>query len=186
MKKDLYFVKFSDAEFEKFIQHSIDIYAEEMLRDNEFSDFGPAYEASKKEIMVNPPEPPNNKNSIEKGEFIYKIILNGKKIGYMWYTLRPNKELKITNAFLVYVYINPENRGKGYAAQAVKKYEHYALKNAPIVNFELSVSKSNPSALNLYKLLGYVVLKENSGYSTTSTTRYLMRKLCRRPLRAAN
>lgn len=174
---NLLFQKFnSEADFEHFLQHSIDVYANEMLGDQEFKNYASAYAASEREIMKG-----HSHYQFRDNEYIYNIIYNRRRVGYISYTFSffSYEGKKILRAFLVYLYTHPEWRRKHIARDAILKYEKYAVKISPMVLYELSVSQRNLGAIGLYKGLGYKITRPHNGFGD-KFSRFFMAKVSHR------
>lgn len=93
------------------------------------------------------------KNQIEKDGYIYYLIYSDVPAGYMAVKIEKEK------LFLSKLYILKEKRGKGLAG---KSFEHLKnmLKENNLKVIYLTVNKNNLSSIEVYKKLGFEIVKE--------------------------
>lgn len=144
-----------------------------------------------KDDLVNSGSEPSEEEALKKAkEEIDSYFYNGKllpnqqiqgiylagiedPIGSIWISIKSAQDPD--KAFLCYIGIRPEYRGKGYAKRALVMAEKKLLKQAiPIIG--LNVFAHNTPALALYKKLQYNITFEVSLKTTGKITRYLLEK----------
>ena len=108
-------------------------------------------------------------------QLIQAIYLAGveEPIGSIWISTKSAQDPE--KAFLCYIGIRPEYRGKGYAKRALIMAEKKLLKQG-IDKIGLNVFAHNITAMKLYEKLGYVIMYEVSLKTTGKVTRYLLDK----------
>lgn len=90
---------------------------------------------------------------IEKEKYqYYRMQLGQKYIGYMGIKEEGNR------LFLSKLYIEKENRRKGYASQAFAFLEEYC-KNKGLQSAYLTVNKYNEHSIEVYKKKGFQIIK---------------------------
>ena len=77
-------------------------------------------------------------------------------IGHLSIQLRP----QFNSIHIFHVFVNRENRGKGYSKLLVDNALKYA-KNNQIKKITLAVNKNNPVAIKLYQKYGFYLVGEN-------------------------
>ena len=75
----------------------------------------------------------------------------------------------------MYIFVEPEYRGRGYAGEVLKFYEQES-KKLGAKQIVLFVFKINKSAIRLYEKSGYKIVDAVSSYEATEPTRYKMVK----------
>lgn len=109
------------------------------------------------------------------GQLIYTINLLGidPPIGVIWISEKSAQDP--TKAFLCYIAIDPEHRGKGHAKRALTMAEKRLFKRG-IPKLGLNVFVHNKVAMNMYLKMGYEVSYEVTLKKTGLINRYLMDK----------
>jgi RimJ/RimL family protein N-acetyltransferase len=130
-------------DFERFLEQEIRGYAEDHVRNGNWSPEG-ALERSRKEFEHYLPDGIHSRD-----QYLYSIIdQDGNKIGVLWVQVKDHK------AFIFDFVIDEEFRGKGYGKQALTAMDEKLLSmNAQSV--ELHVFGDNIKAQELYKKAGY-------------------------------
>jgi RimJ/RimL family protein N-acetyltransferase len=130
-------------DFERFLEQEIRGYAEDHVRNGNWSPEG-ALERSRKEFEHYLPDGIHSRD-----QYLYSIIdQDGTKIGVLWVQVKDHK------AFIFDFVIDEEFRGKGYGKQALTAMDEKLLSmNAQSV--ELHVFGDNIKAQELYKKAGY-------------------------------
>ncbi|MBM3232123.1 GNAT family N-acetyltransferase [Candidatus Pacearchaeota archaeon] len=88
----------------------------------------------------------------------YVIYMNEKAIGYFAFRIIRN------NCELDYIAVSKDYQGKGYGKKLIDKLLNLC-KKLEIDKIKLSVRSSNNIAINLYKLYGFVIIR-NEGNKT--------------------
>ncbi len=71
----------------------------------------------------------------------------------------------LDEAHILNLAIDPDYRGRGYAAQLIRHITEYCGKRG-ISDFYLEVRDSNVKAINLYRMFGFKVIGKRKGYYT--------------------
>ena len=155
----------SDAGFEQYKKHSIEVYAQGMLDQGEYPNFAAAY----KEVT-------NFYATLQDGESCqpFNIEHNDTTVGYLVYSYLIYQGEKI--AFVDYIEIFSQFRRKGYAQQAMRLMET-AVKQDGLKVIDLNVMLSKVGAQKLYSSLGYEYFRPRYlGPNPEQMTRFDMRK----------
>lgn len=132
-------------DFERFLEREIRGYAEDHVRNGNWSPEG-ALERSKKEFEHYLPDGIHSKD-----QYLYSIIdENGNKIGVLWVQVKEQK------AFIFDFVIDEAFRGKGYGKQALAAMDEKLL-SMNVESVELHVFGDNITAQELYKKAGFQI-----------------------------
>lgn len=131
------------AEFERFLERAIREYAEDHVRNGNWSADG-AYEKSRKEFEHYLPEGIHSPD-----QYLYSIVDDDdNKIGVLWVQIKDQK------AFIFDFVIDELFRGKGYGKQALAALDE-KLRAMSVESIGLHVFGDNSTAQELYKKMGY-------------------------------
>lgn len=131
------------AEFERFLERAIREYAEDHVRNGNWSADG-AYEKSRKEFERHLPEGIHSPD-----QYLYSIVDDDdNKIGVLWVQIKDHK------AFIFDFVIDELFRGKGYGKQALAALDE-KLRAMSVESIGLHVFGDNTTAQGLYKKMGY-------------------------------
>jgi ribosomal protein S18 acetylase RimI-like enzyme len=132
-------------DFERFLEREIRIYAEEHVRNGNWSAQG-ALERSKAEFAQHLPDGIHSKD-----QHLYSIVdEQGRKVGVLWVQVRDQI------AFIFDFVIDEEFRGKGYGKQALVAMDE-KLKSMDVQSVGLHVFGDNVAAQELYKKAGFQI-----------------------------
>lgn len=132
-------------DFERFLERGIRDYAEDHVRNGNWSPEG-ALERSKKEFERYLPDGIHSKD-----QYLYSIINdNGNKISVLWVQVKEHK------AFIFDFVIDEAYRGKGYGKQALAAMDE-KLKSMSVESVELHVFGDNITAQELYTKAGFQI-----------------------------
>src|SRR5215216_5171281 len=132
-------------DFEQFFDHAIRDYAEDHVRNGNWS-IEEALERSRKEFEHNLPDGIHSKD-----QYLYSIIdERGNKIGVLWVQVKDRK------AFIFDFVIDKAFRGKSYGKQALAALDEN-LKTMDVESIGLHVFGDNIVAQELYKKAGFQI-----------------------------
>jgi len=131
-------------DFEKFLEREIHGYAEDHVRNGNWSPPG-ALEPSGKEFEHYLPDGIHSKN-----QYLYSILVEDNKVGVLWV------EVKDQKAFIYDFVIDEAFRGRGYGKQALAAMDE-KLKSMSVESVGLHVFGDNIAAQELYKKAGYQI-----------------------------
>ena len=132
-------------DFERFLEREIRGYAEDHVRNGNWSPEG-ALERSKQEFEHYLPDGIHSKD-----QYLYSIIYeNDNKIGVLWVQVKEHK------AFIFDFVIDEAFRGKGYGKQALAAMDEKLL-SMNVESVELHVFGDNVTAQELYKKAGFQI-----------------------------
>ncbi len=103
-------------------------------------------------------------------ELFIVIECEGKVVGYGIAIIEPGRV-----GHIISIAIDPKYRGLGLGKALMKELER-RLRSYGVNTVKLEVSVNNHIAINLYKSLGYKVVKRISGYYPDGSDAYLMTK----------
>lgn len=161
------FVKPSPEEQQRLMDESTYLYGEEMFRYGEFKLKENAIATAQQEVKghladLKPP-----------AQMLFFVLEDEKikqNIGYIWFNIFKAKTAnQQTRAFLAYIFINEEQRRKGYAQIAMQRYETMARSRGAKKSI-LNVFQGNTAAMNFYKKLGYTIIDELGYYEARGIT----------------
>ncbi|MGD9108586.1 MAG: GNAT family N-acetyltransferase [Gammaproteobacteria bacterium] len=163
----LKFKKLQPNAFKFYANQSVKKYAEYIFESKEVSSMEEALRVSREEVL-----PWVQEALTSKTHHFYRVK-DGKNttVGWIWFELVDEGNV----SFLVYIFIEPEYRGRGYAGELLKFYEQES-KKLGANQIVLFVFKINKSAIRLYEKSGYKVVDEVSSFEATEPTRYKMVK----------
>lgn len=132
-------------DFERFLERGIREYAEDHVRNGNWSAEG-ALERSRKEFEHLLPDGIHSKD-----QYLWSILSNaGNKIGVLWVQVKDHK------AFIFDFVIDEEFRGKGFGKQALRAMDE-KLKSMKVESVGLHVFGDNITAQELYKRVGFQI-----------------------------
>jgi RimJ/RimL family protein N-acetyltransferase len=132
-------------EFERFLEREIRNYAEDHVRNGNWSADG-ALERSKAEFAHYLPDGIHSKD-----QYLYSILDDrDEKIGVLWV------QVKDQNAFIFDFVIDEAFRGRGYGKQALAAMDE-KLKSMNVDSVALHVFGDNVAAQELYKKAGFQI-----------------------------
>lgn len=137
-------VPIEQEEFEIFLQRAIREYAEDHVRNGNWSPDG-ALEKSKKEFESLLPEGIRSKD-----QYVYSIRNGDTRVGVLWV------QIKDQRAFIYDFLVEEEFRGKGYGKQALAALDEI-LTSMDVNSVALHVFGDNVTAQELYKKMGFQV-----------------------------
>lgn len=132
-------------DFDRFLESEIGNYADDHVRNGNWSAEG-ALERSRKEFESLLPDGPNSKD-----QYVWSIVDEGdNKIGVLWVQVKDGK------AFIYNFVIDEMFRGKGFGKQALAAMDE-KLKSMNVESVALHVFGHNVSAQELYKKMGFEI-----------------------------
>ena len=138
-------VEIQQEDFESFLERGIREYAEDHLRNGNWSAEG-ALERARKEFESLLPDGINSKH-----QYIWSIIDEDyNKLGVLWVQAKDGK------AFVYNFIIDEEFRGKGFGKRALIAMDK-KLKEMDVESIALHVFGDNITAQELYKKMGYQI-----------------------------
>jgi ribosomal protein S18 acetylase RimI-like enzyme len=167
------FVKLTTKELEEYKKHAIGYYSHLLYKYQEYPTKEEARAQAENTVSS------HLSKTLESQDYhIYNIIVDNKPIGYLWYLIEENTIAEGPCAFLDYIYIKPKKRRKGYAEQALLKYESEAKSLGAVISWLYVFEKDIP-AVNMYKKHSYNIAKEIKCGTAKKNTRYIMYKKLR-------
>ncbi len=142
-------VPMTESEFRAAVERSVPRHAERSVQRGEWAPEG-ALEASRSELLEAMPE-----GLATPGRFFATITneTDGRRVGEVWYSSRRHGG-KI-RFWVEWLWIDPEHRRRGYAAQALEQLAAVAVAHGAD-RMGLYVYVDNPGAVALYTKLGFV------------------------------
>lgn len=132
-------------DFERFLEHAIREYAEDHVRNGNWSAEG-ALERSRKEFEHYLPDGIHSKD-----QYLWSLVdEEGNKLGVLWVQIKEQK------AFIFDFIIDEEFRGKGFGKQALLAMDE-KLKSMNVKSVGLHVFGDNITAQELYKKVGFKI-----------------------------
>jgi ribosomal protein S18 acetylase RimI-like enzyme len=142
----------TQTELEVFLERTIPEYAEDKVRAGHWAE-SEALERSRKEFADDLPQGLQTKNN-----YLYTLYDGNDAIGMIW--MRANMDRPTNDGFILELYVEENQRGKGYGKQAMLLIEEKA-RELGLKAIGLHVFGSNNIAQNLYKAVGYEVTSVN-------------------------
>jgi ribosomal protein S18 acetylase RimI-like enzyme len=142
----IFIEEMSEDDFDNYLDLAIPNYAEEKVKAKNWHE-EVAYEKSKKAFEDMLPEKTGTKNN-----YLFNIISESKKIGYLWILIIESPLEK--EAYIADIIIFEEFRGKGLGTEVMKKVEEKA-KQLRVNKISLHVFGHNSRAINLYKKMDF-------------------------------
>ncbi len=96
-----------------------------------------------------------------KDHFLFAITQDEKNIGSIWFAKLEKKQKFI--AFIFYIGIDENLRGKGFGTTAMKMVEA-EINKIGVNTVRLHVLKNNTAAIKMYKKLGYKIYTDYDKY----------------------
>jgi len=163
----LKFKKLQVNAFKFYMRQSIEKYAEYIFAAKEVSSMEEALRVSREEVL-----PWAKEAMTSKAHHLYRIKdEKNTTVGWIWFELVAGG----LESFLVYIFIEPEYRGRGFAGKVLEFFEQES-KKLGANQIILFVFKVNTSAIRLYEKSGYKIVDEVSSFEATEPTRYKMAK----------
>jgi ribosomal protein S18 acetylase RimI-like enzyme len=163
----LKFKKLQPNAFKFYMRQSIEKYAEYIFESKEVDSLEEARRVSQEEVLPWAKEAMTSEN-----HHLYRAKdEKNHTVGWVWFEMVDEGKA----AFLVYIFVEPEYRGRGLAGEILKFFEQEA-KNLGASEIVLYVFKVNTSAIKLYKKWDYEIVDEVSSFQATEPTRYKMTK----------
>ena len=135
-------------DFEKFLEREIRNYAEDHVRNGNWTAEG-SLERSRKEFELYLPDGIHSRD-----QYLWSILDGEIKIGVLWV------QVKDCKAFIFDFVIDEEFRGKGLGKQALFAMEE-KLKSMDVETVALHVFGDNITAQELYKKVGFRIVDIN-------------------------
>jgi ribosomal protein S18 acetylase RimI-like enzyme len=142
----------TQTELEVFLERTIPEYAEDKVRAGHWAE-SEALERSRKEFADDLPQGLQTKNN-----YLYTLYDGSDAVGMIW--MRANVDRPTNDGFILELYVEESQRGKGYGKQAMLLIEEKA-RELGLKTIGLHVFGSNKIAQNLYKAVGYEVTSVN-------------------------
>jgi ribosomal protein S18 acetylase RimI-like enzyme len=142
----------TQTELEVFLERTIPEYAEDKVRAGHWAE-SEALERSRKEFADELPQGLQTKNN-----YLYTLYDGDNAVGLIW--MRANVDRPTNDGFILELYVEESQRGKGYGKQIMLLIEEKA-RELGLKAIGLHVFGSNKIAQNLYKAVGYEVTSVN-------------------------
>ncbi len=142
----------TQAEYDRFFERLIPEYAAENVRAG-YWDESEALEKSLKETERLLPEGLQSKD-----HYLFTLYDGDQAVGRIW--LKANMDRPVRSGFIFDVYIDEQQRGKGYGKQIMLLIEEKA-RELGLKSIGLHVFASNDVARKLYENVGYTVSSLN-------------------------
>ncbi len=142
----------TQAEYDKFLERLIPEYAADNVRAG-YWDESEALEKSRKETERLLPEGLQSKD-----HHLFTLYDGDQAVGWIW--LKANMDRPVKSGFIFDVYIDEQQRGKGYGKQIMLLIEEKA-RELGLKSIGLHVFASNDVARKLYENVGYTVSSLN-------------------------
>ncbi len=142
----------TQAEYEKFFDRLIPEYAADNVRAG-YWDKSEALEKARQEIDRLLPEGLQTKD-----HYLYTLYDGDQAVGMIW--LKANMDRPVKSGFIFEVYIDEQQRGKGYGKQLMLLIEEKA-RELGLKSLGLHVFAYNDVARKLYEAVGYEVSSLN-------------------------
>ena len=155
-------------EYDRFHLHVIRHFAEEIAEYGGAEDFETASRISSDTINGLLPE-----GYISRGHHFLAVEAEERKVGYVWYKEHAASEVLI--ALLCGLFINENERKKGFGKAALVLFENHAKENG-CDKVALGVLKSNEVAVSLYTKTGYGIEREKPVVEDGPLVKYHMTK----------
>ncbi len=145
-------IPMTQTELEVFLERTIPEYAEDKVRAGHWAE-SEALERSRKEFADELPQGLQTKNN-----YLYTLYDGNDAVGMIW--MRANVDRPTNDGFILELYVEESQRGKGYGKQIMLLIEEKA-RELGLKAIGLHVFGSNKVAQNLYKAVGYEVTSVN-------------------------
>ncbi len=142
----------TQAEYDVFLERSIPDYAADKVRAGYWAE-SEALEKSRQEFLELLPQGIQTTN-----HYLYTLYDGDQAVGLIW--LRANVDRPTKNGFIFELYVDENQRGKGYGKQAMLLIEEKA-RELGLKSIGLHVFGSNKVARNLYESVGYETTSVN-------------------------
>jgi ribosomal protein S18 acetylase RimI-like enzyme len=145
-------VPMTQIEYKVFLERTISEYAKDKVRAGDWAE-SEALERSRKEFLADLPQGIQTKN-----QYLYTLYDEDQSVGLIW--LRANVDRPTKDGFILELYVDEKQRGKGYGKQAMLLIEEKA-RGLGLKSIGLHVFGVNKVARNLYEAVGYEVTSVN-------------------------
>jgi ribosomal protein S18 acetylase RimI-like enzyme len=142
----------TQSEFDAFLERTIPEYAEEKSRAGYWTP-EEALEKSRLEFAELLPDGLHSKD-----HYLYTLHDEGVPVGIIWLKANPDRPTK--NGFIFELYVEPDQRGKGYGRMLMQLIEEKA-RELGLKSIGLHVFGFNHVARKLYESLGYETTSVN-------------------------
>ena len=145
-------IPMTQIEYEVFLERTIPEYAADKVRAGDWAE-SEALERSRSEFLADLPQGIQTKN-----QYLYTLYDGNAAVGLVW--MRANVDRPTKDGFILELYVEENQRGKGYGKQAMLLIEEKA-RGLGLKSIGLHVFGSNQIARNLYEALGYEITSVN-------------------------
>jgi ribosomal protein S18 acetylase RimI-like enzyme len=145
-------IPMTQTEYEVFLERTIPEYADDKVRAGDWVE-SEALERSRNEFLADLPQGIQTKN-----QYLYTLYDGDQAVGLIW--LRANVDRPTQDGFILELYVDEKQRGRGYGKQAMLLIEEKA-RELGLKSIGLHVFGSNKVARNLYEAVGYEVTSVN-------------------------
>lgn len=142
----------TQTEYDAFLNRTIPDYAADKVRAGQWAE-SEALERSRKEFEELLPQGVQTKD-----HYLYTLYDGEQAVGLIW--LRANPDRPTKDGFIFELYVEEDQRGKGYGKQAMLLIEEKA-RELGLQAIGLHVFGSNKVARNLYESVGYETTSVN-------------------------
>jgi ribosomal protein S18 acetylase RimI-like enzyme len=142
----------TQAEYEVFLERTIPEYAADKIRAGQWAE-SEALERSRKEFLADLPQGVQTRDN-----YLYTLYDGDTAVGLIW--MRAYLDHPTKDGFIFELYVEENQRGKGYGKQAMLLIEEKA-REFGLKSIGLHVFGSNKVARNLYEAVGYEVTSVN-------------------------
>jgi ribosomal protein S18 acetylase RimI-like enzyme len=141
----MHFEPITEKEFQDYWRYSVESWIRDMGRAG-FLREDITFEEAEKEVRKFIPD-----GLSTEGHHIMHIMDNGNAVGTIWYEIR---DRAMREAYLWDIFIDEDQRGRGYGKEAMRELERTARKEGAR-RIQLNVFGFNSVARNLYVKTGY-------------------------------
>ena len=142
----------TQTEYDVFLERSIPDYAADKVRAGYWAE-AEALERSRNEFLELLPQGVQTQN-----HYLYTLYDEEQAVGLIWLRAYPDRPTK--NGFIFELYVEENQRGKGYGKQAMLLIEEKA-RELGLKSIGLHVFGYNKVARNLYEAVGYETTSVN-------------------------
>jgi ribosomal protein S18 acetylase RimI-like enzyme len=145
-------ISMTESEFETYLEKTVPEYAADKVRAGHWPE-SEALDLSRKSYQALLPQGVKTEHN-----YLFRIQVeeSGEKVGILWL----KHEAPGQHGFIFDIVVDEEQRGKGYGKQAMLALEEVA-KELGIKTIGLHVFTHNPTAVELYKKVGYEITSMN-------------------------
>jgi ribosomal protein S18 acetylase RimI-like enzyme len=145
-------ISMTEVEYQVFLERTIPEYAEDKVRAGHWAE-SEALERSRNEFLADLPQGVQTPNN-----YLYTLYDGTDAVGLIW--MRANVDRPTNDGFILELYVEENQRGKGYGKQAMLMIEEKA-RELGLNSIGLHVFGSNKVARSLYEAVGYEVTSVN-------------------------